>query len=65
MLLIYRGHTFQRLVELEKPYRHPVALNWRYRLPDRRYDECSRSRPTYHPPRAINWRWQPPSSRYF
>lgn len=61
MLLIYRGHTFQASVRSPKPYRKPIALNWRYRTSDECCDDeisLRPMRPISKTPRAINWRWR-------
>jgi hypothetical protein len=58
MLLIYRGHTFHTPLRSPKPYRKPIALNWRYRVSNDRYGDEVRTLPAYKPPRALNWRWR-------
>ncbi|PSF37724.1 hypothetical protein C7H19_09250 [Aphanothece hegewaldii CCALA 016] len=61
MELIYRGQTFAYNTRQPLAYEKPCTINWRYRVPNEKYQESYLLKKNYQQPKAINWRWQVPT----
>jgi hypothetical protein len=57
--IICRNVSYTCAVAPPRPYQQPRALNWRYQVPGKTYNQPADLELEYHKPRAINWRWQP------
>jgi hypothetical protein len=60
--IICRNIIYTRTIAAPQPYQAPRALNWRYQVPGKTYNQQSPIKFAYQVPRIINWRWQVPSN---
>jgi hypothetical protein len=57
--IICRNEVYTCNLPEPTPYQDPVALNWRYQVPGKNYDDrLPEIELVYRKPRALNWRWQ-------
>jgi hypothetical protein len=57
--IICRNEVYTCTLPAPRPYKDPAALNWRYQIPGKNYDEqLPEIEIVYRKPRALNWRWQ-------
>jgi hypothetical protein len=56
--IICRNQSYICNLPEPRPYKDPVALNWRYQVSGKTYEQSADLNIVYRKPRAINWRWQ-------
>jgi hypothetical protein len=57
--IICRNESYICTAPEPRPYKDPAALNWRYQVPGKNYEQLLPNlNAVYQKPRAINWRWQ-------